>query len=293
MFCRDLAPCALHHAPAGCENYSLQSAALYPSSTPIMADIFIGTSGFSYDDWKGEFYPSNMTSKDYLTFYARHFNALELNFSYYRMPTAEQSRQMLLKSGERLEFVVKAHREMTHEISERSLKEATPSFREGISPFVNANRLGGILLQFPQSFHYDTEQRIYLKSLIECLLPNPLFVEFRQKSWLRESVYNTLREMGVGLVCVDEPALPSLIPPMAIHTADTAYIRFHGRNSKNWYGTDATARYDYIYTEEELRDWVPKIKTLSERTKKLFIFFNNHAKAQAVTNTKMLINLLE
>ena len=258
-----------------------------------MADIYIGTSGFSYDDWKGAFYPSTMTSKDFLSFYSRHFNALELNFSYYRMPTADQTRQMLSKSGERLVFVVKANREMTHEISERSLKEAAPSFLEGISPFINADRLGGILLQFPQSFHYARDERIYLKSLIESLLPNPLFVEFRQKSWLKDSVYNTLREMGVGLVCVDEPALPSLIPPMAIHTTDAAYIRFHGRNSKNWYGTDAIARYDYMYSEEELRAWVPKIIALSETTAKLFIFFNNHAKAQAVTNTKMLTKLLD
>ncbi len=185
-----------------------------------MANLYIGTSGFSYDDWKGAFYPSKMASKDYLEFYARHFNALELNFSYYRMPKAEQARQMLSKSGERLEFVVKAHREMTHEISERSLKEAAPSFLEGISPFISADRLGGILIQFPQSFHYDTEQRVYLKSLIESLSPNPLFVEFRRKSWLKESVFKTLREMEVGLVCVDEPALPSLIPPMTIRAAD-------------------------------------------------------------------------
>lgn len=257
-----------------------------------MGDIYFGTSGFSYDDWKGAFYPSNMASRDFLEFYSRHFNALELNFSYYRMPTAEQARQMLSKSGEELVFVVKANREMTHEISELSLKEAVPSFLEGISPFVDANRLGGILLQFPQSFHYHREQRIYLKSLIESLSPNPLFVEFRQKAWLKDSVYHSLREMGVGLVCVDEPALPSLLPPMAIQTTDAAYIRFHGRNSKNWYGTDARARYDYMYSEEELRAWVPKITALSEKTSKLFIFFNNHAKAQAVTNTKMLINLL-
>jgi len=258
-----------------------------------MAKLYIGTSGFSYDDWKGEFYPPKMASSDFLEFYAQHYNALELNFSYYRMPEAEQTQKMLLKSGERLEFVIKAHREMTHDISERSLDEVAPSFLEGISPFIAAGRLGGILLQFPQSFRYDTEQRVYLKSLIESLSPNPIFVEFRRKSWLRESVYKTLRDLGVGLVCVDEPPLPSLLPPMAVHTSDAGYIRFHGRNSKNWYGTTASARYDYLYGEDELREWLPKIKALSGKTKKLFIFFNNHAKAQAVTNTKMLINLLD
>lgn len=258
-----------------------------------MADFYIGTSGFSYDDWKGAFYPPGMTGKKFLEFYADNYNALELNFSYYRMPEEGQARQMLAKSGERLQFIIKAHREMTHDISERSLGESVPLFLKGISPFITSDRLGGILLQFPQSFHYAAEERIYLKSLIESLLPCPLFVEFRRKSWLKESVYKTLHDLGVGLVCVDEPPLPSLIPPMAIHTSDNGYIRFHGRNIKNWYGTNARDRYDYLYSEVELREWLPKIIELSEKTKKLFIFFNNHAKAQAITNAKMLINLLD
>ena len=70
------------------------------------------------------------------------------------------------------------------------------------------------------------------------------------------------------------------------------YVRFHGRNKKNWYGTDSRSRYDYLYSENELVEWVPKIKELAERTKKIFIFFNNHAKAQAITNAKMLISLI-
>jgi uncharacterized protein YecE (DUF72 family) len=124
------------------------------------------------------------------------------------------------------------------------------------------------------------------------LSPLPLFVEFRRKAWLKDSVYETLRELGAGFVCVDEPELPSLIPPVIMNTSPSGYIRFHGRNSRNWYGTDAVMRYDYLYSEEELRAWVPKIKALMEKTEKLFVFFNNHARAQAVTNAKMLINLL-
>jgi len=257
-----------------------------------MADVFIGTSGFYYDDWKGAFYPSGMAKVDYLGFYAQHFKAVELNFSYYRMPEVKQSRQLMSKSGDTLEFVVKAYREMTHEISDRSLDEVAPMFVTGVSPFVEADRLGGILLQFPQSFHYVPENRTYLKSLIDVLLPHPLFVEFRQKGWLKDSVFKTLRELGVGIVCVDEPSLPSLIPPMGISTSNLGYVRFHGRNSKNWYGTDATSRYDYLYSEGELKAWVPKIEALAKNTDKLFIFFNNHARSQAVTNARMLINLL-
>ena len=147
-------------------------------------------------------------------------------------------------------------------------------------------------MQFPQSFHYVHKNRIYLKFLIESLSPCPLFVEFRQREWLKESVYRTLREFETGFVCVDEPPLPSLIPPMVINTSNAGYIRFHGRNKKNWYGTDSRSRYDYLYSESELKEWVSKIEELAERTKKIFIFFNNHAKAQAITNARMLINLL-
>jgi uncharacterized protein YecE (DUF72 family) len=257
-----------------------------------MGDILIGTSGFSYDDWKGVFYPPKLAKKDFIGFYAQHFRVLELNYSYYRMPEAKHSQQMIRKSGAELEFLVKGFREMTHDISERSLSEAAPRFLQGVSPFMEAGQLGGILLQFPQSFHYIPTNRLYLKSLIELLLPCPIFLEFRQKEWLKESVYKALRELGVGFVCVDEPALPSLLPPLTIWTSQFGYIRFHGRNSEKWYGTDAIERYDYLYNEMELKEWIPRIRTLQENTEKLFIFFNNHARAQAVTNTKMLINLI-
>lgn len=260
-----------------------------------MNEILIGTSGFSYNDWKGEFYPPGMAPKDYLEYYSLHFNVIELNFSYYRVPEPDQTQLMVDKSDGRLEFVVKAFRQMTHENSgsDKLSVEVVSLFKKGISPIAEAGKLGGILLQFPQSFHYISKNRIYLKSLIESLQPFQVFVEFRQKEWLKDSVYKSLRELGAGFVCVDEPGLPALIPPLGISTSDTGYIRFHGRNTKNWYGTDSTERYDYLYTDKELEEWVPKIEQMERETKKLFVFFNNHAKAQAITNARMLINLLK
>jgi len=258
-----------------------------------MVDILIGTSGFSYKDWQEIFYPKGMDAKDYLEFYSHHFQVLELNFSYYRIPDARQIQQMLVKSEERVEFVIKANRQMTHDISDQSLSEILPRFIKGISPLVEAGKMGALLLQFPQGFHYLPNNRIYLKSLIEALAPLPMVVEFRQKEWLRESVYESLKDLNTGFVCVDEPELPALIPPMIIHTSPIGYIRFHGRNKKNWYGTDATKRYDYLYSNEELREWVPKIRKLAKDTEKVYVFFNNHAKAQAVNNAKMLIDMLE
>jgi uncharacterized protein YecE (DUF72 family) len=257
-----------------------------------VGEILIGTSGFFYKDWKGGLYPEDMPAEEYLAHYAMRFDALELNFSYYRMPDAGQSRRMIEKSGGRLEFTIKAFKELTHEISGKSIPDILPAFIKGISPFAEAKRLGAVLFQFPQSFHYTTDNRVYLKSLINAMAHLPIAVEFRQKEWLRDSVYKTLESLGAAFVCVDEPSLPSLMPPIIIATSGIGYIRFHGRNKKDWYGTDSTARYDYLYSEAELKEWVPGILSIAEKTKKLFAFFNNHAKSQAPANAKMLINLL-
>ncbi|MBN1627524.1 MAG: DUF72 domain-containing protein [Deltaproteobacteria bacterium] len=257
-----------------------------------MGEILIGTSGFYYDDWKGVFYPDDLPSREYLSYYSGRFKILELNFSYYKIPDARQSRQMIEKSEGRVQFTIKAFRQLTHEISERSVSEVLPLFLKGIAPFAEERRLGAVLLQFPQSFHYTVENRFYLKSLIEALANLPVAVEFRQKEWLRDSVYKALEDVKAAFVCVDEPSLSSLMPPAAIATSDIGYIRFHGRNKKDWYGTDSRTRYDYLYSEDELKEWVPKIRTLADSTKKMFVFFNNHAKAQAVNNAGMLRNLL-
>jgi uncharacterized protein YecE (DUF72 family) len=257
-----------------------------------MPQILVGTSGYFYEDWKEVFYPKETSKEGYLRYYAGQFRVLELNYSYYRIPEARQTGKMLEDSEEKVEFVVKAYRGITHEISEKSTTEYLPLFIKGIRPFIEKERLGTVLLQFPQGFHYTPNNRLYLKSLIDAFRPLPLSIEFRQKEWLKDSVYETLGELGAGFVCVDEPSLPALIPPMALLTSDPGYIRFHGRNKKAWYGTDSRRRYDYLYSKDELEEWVPRIRDLAAKTDKVFVFFNNHAKAQAVTNAKMLIHLL-
>lgn len=258
-----------------------------------MAEILIGTSGYYYDDWKGLFYPDGLKKKDYLAHYSLHFNVVELNFTYYRLPEYRQIKDMIEKAENRLIFIVKAYRGFTHEISDNSIDTILPRFLDGIAPLIEKNLLGAVLLQFPQGFHYTDQNRVYLKNLLEAANQYPLCIEFRNKDWLRDSVYSGLRELDVGFVCVDEPDLPALIPPMSLSTSKLGYIRFHGRNKKNWYGTDSTSRYDYLYSEDELREWLPRIRKISAQTGKLFIFFNNHAKSQAVTNSRMLINLLK
>ncbi|MBN1832564.1 MAG: DUF72 domain-containing protein [Deltaproteobacteria bacterium] len=258
-----------------------------------MSQIIVGTSGFFYKDWKGIFYPLGTEQNDFLEYYSRHFSGVELNFSYYRLPEAKYSRNLIKKSKKKLGFSIKAFRGMTHDISQDSMGSITDLFLDGINPFMEEGLLGAILLQFPQSFHYTPSNRRYLKSLINRLAAYPLVVEFRQKEWIRESVFKTLKDLKTGFVCVDEPSLPSLIPPIFKYTSNLGYIRFHGRNKRNWYGTDSTRRYDYLYSEEELYEWVPRIKEIAGHVDKLYVFFNNHAKAQAPNNAQMLIKLLE
>jgi uncharacterized protein YecE (DUF72 family) len=257
-----------------------------------MAKILVGTSGFSYHEWKDVFYPRDLHPADFLAFYCREFNTVELNFSYYRIPTPAQCRQMLKKSSHRVEFVIKAFKGLTHEITDQSLPVLLPQFKESIEPFSQSSTLGAILLQFPQSFHYTPRSRVYLQSLIEGFHPMSVCVEFRQREWLKDSVYATLKELNAGFVCVDEPPLRGLLPPVAVATANIGYIRFHGQNCSKWYTGDSKERYDYLYSEEELKEWLPKVNTLAKQTEKLFIVFNNHKKAQAVTNAKMMMGLL-
>jgi uncharacterized protein YecE (DUF72 family) len=258
-----------------------------------MARILIGTSGFSYDEWRNEFYPGNLNKSDFLSFYAEEFKAVELNFSYYKIPEPDQCRKMLEKSAYKIEFIIKAFKGLTHEITDQSISEVLPHFKDSIAPFWDKNRLGTILLQFPQSFHYTPDSRTYLDSLIKRFQPFPVCVEFRQDEWLRNSVYAALQERNAGFVCVDEPTLKGLLPPVVVRTSNIGYIRFHGRNRSKWYTGDTKDRYDYLYTEDELKEWLPKIHTLAEQTEKIFIFFNNHKKAQAITNARMMIDLLK
>jgi uncharacterized protein YecE (DUF72 family) len=257
-----------------------------------MGKILIGTSGFSYDDWRGVFYPEKLSSSDFLSFYSGEFPAVELNFSYYRIPEPAQCMRMLEKSAYRVEFVVKAFQGLTHELTDESLSEILPKFKTSIAPFFHEGRLGAVLLQFPQSFHYRTESRLYLESLIKGLSPLPLCVEFRQRDWLRDSVFATLTELQAGFVCVDEPCLRGLLPPLEEATSGVGYIRFHGRNRAKWYTGDTKERYDYLYSDNELREWLPRVSVIANKTERIFIFFNNHRRGQAIVNARMMRDLL-
>lgn len=255
--------------------------------------LYLGTSGFSYADWKGHFYPATLTARDMLAFYARTFSTCEINSTYYRLPTAANIAAMVKKSSGRVHFVVKTHQSMTHQRTAGITD--FHAFTEALRPLQEAGVLGGVLAQFPYSFPNQLSNRGYLADL-KARLPNDvdLVVEFRHRSWDKPEVLTLLREMGVGLVNVDEPNLKGLLPPTSHVSSRVGYIRFHGRNQEKWFkqGAEPWERYDYLYSEAELQEWVPRILDVSGRAEKTFVFFNNHWQSQAVTNARQMAELL-
>ena len=301
--------------------------------------ILIGTSGYSFPDWVGPFYPPGTDRGKMLDHYVRHFPAVEVNATYYRIPPPSTLQAMERKTPPGFEFVVKAHHDMTHK---RSLDdEIYRAFASSVDPLLVAGKLSGVLAQFPYAFRRTRENEKFLGELKQRLPEAPLFVEFRHDSWVREDIFPWLEDQGLGYVSVDEPDLPGLVPPVARVTGSLGYVRLHGRNKENWwrpdngmgdfgsgpgprrerprqrprtdadygplFSTDTAAadpppnprpgnsgdRYDYLYSEAELKEWVDKIRELSTKAKKTFVFFNNCHVGQAATGAKLMRRLLE
>ncbi len=254
--------------------------------------IYVGTSGFSYDDWVGPYYSPNLSKNDWLSFYAKEFNTLEINFTYYRMPTARTLAGMARKTPSEFLFTIKTPQEMTH------TREAEPAlfaqFIEALKPLRDEKKFGAVLAQFPHSFHYSSENLAYLKTFREHLRDLPVVIEFRDAQWLNAKTFAFLREQQLGFCCVDEPRLKGLLPPAAEATAPVAYVRFHGRNAAKWWQHEqAYERYDYAYTKTELEEWIPQIRKLNDLAEVTFVFANNHYRAQGIETARQLKLLLE
>ena len=255
-------------------------------------DIRVGTSGYDYPEWGGLFYPPGLGRKDFLPFYSERFDTVELNFSYYGMPRAEQLARLLEASGPRCLFSIKGNRSLTHEIDADRWRESLTRYRSALDPLLAAGRLGAVLLEFPQSFHYEPERRRYLAELLGELAELPVVVEFRNMGWYNNRVFDALRERGVGLVSLDLPKLRGLPPTVDLVTAPTAYIRFHGRNAETWRSGDAALRYAYLYSDEELESWIERVKDIAGKAVRLLIYFNNHFNGAAPLNAAMFKRLL-
>ncbi|RLC42734.1 MAG: DUF72 domain-containing protein [Candidatus Coatesbacteria bacterium] len=253
--------------------------------------IYVGTSGFSYQDWKGHFYPEDIKNSEMLEYYSRHFNIVEVNYTYYALPSVRTISSLVRKSDGRVRFSLKAHRDITHS---GSIPEGIfNDYIKGIEPITERGLLDAILVQFPWSFKYKSESLDVLRKIKEGFGELPVAVEFRNSSWDSDETANLLRELDLAYCIVDEPDIKGLMPLRLWVTSDFAYFRFHGRNKEKWYNhREAWERYDYLYTREELEEMAYLIRKTHEKVPKVLVFMNNHPLGKAVENARDMVELL-
>ena len=275
------------------------------------------------------FYPAEkMTAEERLVFYAARFSIVEVDATYYAPPSEKTSGLWVERTPDDFVFDVKAFRLLTqHPTSPASLwkefREGLPAeiaekrniymrdlprelqaqavqmFRDGLMPLHSAGKLGVVLFQLPP-FVYPTRGSFgYLKWVAEHLEDFQLSVEFRNGRWLDEEhmdeTLNFLERHKLAYVCVDEPqGFKSSVPPVVAVTAPVAEVRFHGRNAENWEkkGITAAERFRYDYSKEELKEWVPRVKSLAEQSDSVHALMNNCYADYGIRSADLLADLL-
>ncbi|HHW15073.1 MAG TPA: DUF72 domain-containing protein [Firmicutes bacterium] len=259
--------------------------------------ILVGTAGFSYPDWRGRFYPERLPAQAMLGFYAEHFPFVEVNTTFYRLPAEGFLAGLARRTPEGFLFVIKAFQGLTHQfrdLGEEGLRAAFALQRQRMEELAKEGRLAGLLIQFPSTFRRNPPNEAYLRRWREEMKEWPLVVEFRHRSWLAPEVEQLLRDERLAFAAVDEPRLPGLLPPVVWATAQPGYVRFHGRNAAKWWTHQQSyERYDYLYSEDELRQWVPPLRRLEAQVGTVLVAMNNHYQGKAPQNAKMLRELLD
>jgi uncharacterized protein YecE (DUF72 family) len=301
-----------------------------------VAEIRIGTCSWADDALSKHFYPPGTPPAERLTYYAQQFDTVEVDSTYYRLPAEQMVERWAERTPDGFVMHVKAFGLMTRhpvklETLPTDLRDDAPvddkgrvdrpsrefrgevfrRFLAALEPLRSQGKLGGILFQFPSYVVRKDASLDYLRWARDQIGGDQMLVEFRHVSWLEDDVRDeTLRfleEIGATHVIVDAPRIEgakNVVPTVLALTSPTLYVRFHGRNASTWNkrGGSAADRFDYLYSDEELREWVAPLRELSEQAEQAYAFFNNNATspdggggrvAQAATNAKALRQLLE
>ena len=249
----------------------------------------IGTAGWSYEDWKGIVYPRPQPKGfDPLTFLAQYFDCIEIDNTFYRPPEEKWAHSWLKRTAHNhdFKFTLKLWQRFTHENIGKLNPADVAQFKRGVEPLAHAGKLGCILAQFAWGFHNTEENRKWLLTLKKAFEDYPLVIEVRHNSWDNEDAYRFLVEGKLNFCNIDQPISRTSIPPSDRVTADTGYVRLHGRNYQTWFrkGAGRDERYDYLYREEEIDEWIERIRKIESRSTIAFIIANNHYRGQAVAN---------
>jgi len=295
------------------------------------ARIYLGTSSWAERTLisSGRFYPPELKDTEArLAFYAQRFNLAELDSTYYTLPSRRNVERWAAAVPSGFRFNVKVfalfsqhptnlksipksfHEALPPDISKRSrlyYKDVPPEireelwriFRRALNPLREAQKLGAILIDFPPWFVPGDTNREYLRHARQCLPDEPVIVEFRNPLWVvgedADSTFALLRELGFGFVCVDEPqGLRTSFPPVTAVTAAVAAVRFRGRNAEKWEDKQANTaeRLNWLYSHNELSEWIPRIQELAAESQELFLSFSTKGEDQGVVNAARLQHLL-
>jgi uncharacterized protein YecE (DUF72 family) len=261
--------------------------------------IWVGPAGFDYADWKGVVYPAKPPKGfDRLAYLARYFDTVEINSTFYGPARAEVAKAWLAQVADnpRFRFTAKLWRRFTHQRDSAWSAADVRAVRAGFDELQASGRLGAVLLQFPWSFRRDDAAEEWLRDLYAAFPGYPLVLEVRHVSWNSPEVLAELTAHGVGLVNVDQPLFHHSIAPAAHATAPVGYVRLHGRNYQQWFRKTASvaARYDYLYSEAELRPWVARIADIAARPeiREVYAVTNNHHLGKAPANAGMIKGML-
>ena len=256
--------------------------------------IRIGTAGWSYmsgkGKWAGVFYPKG--TSDPLEFYARFFETVEVNSTFYRPIDAKMAESWARKTPDGFKFSVKLYQKFTHP---KMFQEATgelarvdaddfKSFIAGLKPLSADGKLGPLLAQYPPSFRRSDTNMETLKRLADKLSGHPIVVELRHKSWMDDGkTLELLRDTGISWVHTDEPYISDAGGTVPI-TGPIAYLRFHGRNAREWWRGDRDERYNYLYSLKEQTQLAQRITAIPRVTADTYVAYNNHFGGKAVAN---------
>lgn len=263
-----------------------------------MGNLRIGPAGWNYSrDWKRVFYPAKKTTGfSELGYLAEYFDVAEINTSFYGPISVENAAKWVneVRANERFMFTAKLWQQFTHRLGGNTNDER--AVRKGFDALHHAGKLGAVLLQFPFSFHNTQENRAWLGKLFEKFREYPLVLEVRHGSWDVPAAYNYLREYNVGFCNIDQPVIGNSMKPAANLTSRVGYARFHGRRYDTWFSDDPKAnpadRYDYLYSLEELKPWVERIRQILSKSEDTFVILNNTPGAKSQQNGLMLASML-
>ena len=249
--------------------------------------LWIGTSGYSYPDWVGTFYPPGTSSQGMFDYYVHQFPLVELNYTFYRPAEKSSLLRLAHRAPKEFQFIVKLHQSLSHE---HDFKEVL-AIRDAVDALQQENRLLALLCQFPQAFHYTPQNLDHLRALVGHFPGHELAVEFRHQSWDTPEVTDWLRQRQLHLVSVDVPDIPNLYPRRLVQSSQLIYIRFHSRNKNKWYEDDKH-RYDYLYSDQELREWIDMLVHSADKADRALMLFNNCYGTQAALNAQRVQKLL-